>query len=125
VRDCSDRKEDHVKRISAPGLTTALFLAAFASASLRADDAPSFTLEFHDGKVSPLRIEVPAKTRFTLELRNTGDTPSEFESSELRKEKVLAPNTTSTLVIRTLDPGEYEFFDDLHPDAPKAVIVAK
>ncbi len=114
-----------MKRISAPGLTTALFLAAFASAPLRADDAPSFTLEFHDGKVSPLRIEVPAKTRFTLELRNTGDTPSEFESSELRKEKVLAPNTTSTLVIRTLDPGEYEFFDDLHPDAPKAVIVAK
>ena len=122
---CSDQKEDDVKRISALGLTTALFLAAFASAPLRADDAPSFTLEFHDGKVSPLRVEVPANTRFTLELRNTGDTPAEFESAELRKEKVLSPNSTSILVFRTLDPGEYEFFDDFHPDAPKAVIVAK
>jgi hypothetical protein len=118
-------REDDVKRFSALRLTAALFLAAFASAPLRADDAPSFTLEFHDGKVSPLRVEVPANTRFTLELRNTGDTPAEFESAELRKEKVLSPNSTSILVFRTLDPGEYQFFDDFHPDAPKAVIVAK
>ena len=114
-----------MKPISALRLTAALLLAALASAPLRADDAPSFTLEFHDGKVSPLRVEVPANTRFTLELRNTGDTPAEFESTELRKEKVLSPNSTSILVFRTLDPGEYEFFDDFHPDAPKAVIVAK
>jgi hypothetical protein len=43
----------------------------------------------------------------------------------LRKEKVLAPKTTSILVFRTLDPGEYPFFDDFHPDAPKAVLIAK
>ena len=114
-----------MKPISALRLPAALFLAVFASAPLRADDAPSFTLEFHDGKVLPLRAAVPANTRFTLELRNTGDTPAEFESTELRKEKVLSPNSTSILVFRTLDPGEYEFFDDFHPDAPKAVIVAK
>ncbi len=94
-------------------------------APLRAEDEPVFTLEFHDGKVSPLRVEVPANTRFKLELRNTGVSPAEFESNELRKEKVLAPDSTSILVFRTLDPGEYEFFDDFHPDAPKAVIVAK
>ncbi|VFU08957.1 Cupredoxin-like domain-containing protein [Methylocella tundrae] len=94
-------------------------------APLSADEEPTFTLEFHDGKVAPLRVEVPANTRFKLELRNTGDTPAEFESAELRKEKVLAPNSTSILVFRTLDPGEYQFFDDFHPDAPKAVIIAK
>jgi Cupredoxin-like domain len=43
----------------------------------------------------------------------------------LRKEKVLAPKTTSILVFRTLDPGEYPFFDDFHPDAPQAVLIAK
>lgn len=114
-----------MKPISALCLTAALSVAVFASAPVRADDAPSFTLEFHDGKVLPLRVAVRANTRFTLELRNTGDTPAEFESTELRKEKVLSPNSTSILVFRTLDPGEYEFFDDFHPDAPKAVIVAK
>ncbi len=114
-----------MKRFSTLGLMAALGLAAFASAPLRAEDAPTFTLEFHDGKIAPLRVEVPANTRFVLELRNSGETPAEFESSDLRKEKVLSPNSTSTLVFRPMDPGQYEFFDDFHSDAPKGVIVAK
>jgi Cupredoxin-like domain len=102
-------------------------MLAFCLAGLaaRADDDPVFTIEFHDGKVAPIRIEVPANRRFKIELRNSGATPAEFESNELHKEKVLAPGTTSALVFRTLDPGEYPFFDDFHPDAPKAVLVAK
>jgi hypothetical protein len=97
----------------------------FVGLAARADDDPVFTIEFHDGKVAPVRIEVPANRRFKIELRNSGATPAEFESNELHKEKVLAPGTTSVLVFRTLDPGEYPFFDDFHPDAPKAVLVAK
>jgi hypothetical protein len=95
------------------------------SVALHAEDEHVFTIEFQDGKVTPLRVEVPANRRFKLELRNSGATPAEFESNELHKEKVLAPNSTAILVFRTLDPGEYPFFDDFHPDAPKAVLVAK
>ncbi len=91
----------------------------------RGEDEPVFAIEFHDGKVEPQRLEVPANRRFKLELRNTGTTPAEFESNELRKEKVVAPDSTAILIFRTLDPGEYAFFDDFHPDAPKAVLVAK
>lgn len=97
---------------------------ALATAPARGAD-PTFQIEFNDGKVTPSLLEVPAKTRFTLELRNVGTTPAEFESRQLRKEKVLAPGATSTMVIRTLDPGEYDFFDDFHPDAPAAKLVAK
>jgi hypothetical protein len=106
-------------------LVSLILSAFFAMAPLAGGEEPTFTLEFHDGEVSPLRVEVAAHARFKLELRNTGETPAEFESSELRKEKVIAPNSTSVLVFHTLDPGEYPFFDDFHPDAPKAVIVAK
>jgi hypothetical protein len=87
-------------------------------------DEPTFALEFKDGTVTPTRIEVPAKTRFRLELKNSGKTAAEFESNEMKKEKVLAPGTTSSLIIRTLDPGEYKFFDDFHQQA-KGVLVAK
>jgi hypothetical protein len=100
-------------------------LLAAAPAASRAEDEPTFRIEFRDGAISPLRIEVPAKTRFRLELVNAGETPAEFESIELRKEKVLAPKSESVMVIRTLDPGEYAFFDDFHPGAPPAVLVAK
>jgi hypothetical protein len=89
-----------------------------------AADEPTFPIEFRDGTVTPARVEVPAKTRFKLELKNSGKTPAEFESNELKKEKVLAPGTTSSLIIRSLDPGEYRFFDDFHQQA-RGVIVAK
>jgi hypothetical protein len=105
-------------------LLAAGFLATGVVSAGAAGD-PSFRIEFKDGVVTPLRLEVPANTRFVLELVNSGTTPAEFESKELRREKVLAPGVTSTLVIRTLDPGEYDFFDDFHPDAPPAVLVAK
>jgi hypothetical protein len=88
-------------------------------------EEPTFRIEFRDGVISPARLQVPANTRFRLELKNLGKTPAEFESAELKKEKVLAGESESVLVIRTLDPGEYAFFDDFHPDAPPAVLVAK
>ncbi len=91
----------------------------------RAADEPTFAIEFNDGVMTPSRIEVPANTRFKINLTNKGKTPAEFESNELRLEKVLAAGSSSTLVIRTLDPGEYKFFDDFHPEAPQAVLVAK
>jgi Cupredoxin-like domain len=91
----------------------------------RAQDMPVFSIEFKDGVITPLRTEVPARRAFKIELHNTGTTPAEFESIELHREKVLAPQSTTFIVFRTLDPGEYKFFDDFHPDAPQAVLVAK
>lgn len=108
--------------------TTICLISVFlisVAAPLQAEEEPVFTIEFHDGKVEPQQLEVPANRRFKLELRNTGATPAEFESNELRKEKVIAPETTSILIFRSLDAGEYPFSDDFHPDAPKAVLVAK
>ena len=107
-------------------LPLALLLSALTGvAPVMAGEEPVFSIEFNDGKVTPQRLEVPANKRFKLELKNIGTTPAEFESNELRKEKVLAPNSSSFLVFRTLDPGEYHFFDDFHPEAPPALLVAK
>ena len=111
---CSERPTARVtRRWAALALGAALLVAAGVS---RAEEEPVFRIEFNDGKVTPQRLEVPAKRRFKLELHNVGKEPAEFESKELRKEKVLAPGASSTLVIRS---------DDFHLDAPPAVLVAK
>ncbi|WP_374545456.1 cupredoxin domain-containing protein [Rhodoblastus sp.] len=111
-----------MKSVTLPGLV--LLAVAFCAPAL-ADDASALRIEFNDGKVSPLRLEVPANKTIEIELVNKGQGPAEFESKQLRKEKVLAPGASTTLVIRGLDPGEYDFFDDFHPEAPPAVLVAK
>lgn len=106
-----------------PGLAVVTLLALTAGAA--AADEPTFRIEFADGAIIPLVLEVPANTRFRIELINRGNTPVEFESVQLRKEKVIGPGNETVMVIRRLDPGSYDFFDDFHLDAPHAVLIAK
>ncbi len=87
-------------------------------------DLLTFHLEMADGKLTPARIEVPAGQRIKITIKNSGKGAAEFESVQLRKEKVLAPGADSFVVIAPLEPGEYKFFDDFHQQA-QGVIVAK
>jgi len=105
----------------------ALLAAALlgAAAHAPASDLPTFKLEMQDGKLIPPRIEVPTGQRIKIEIHNIGKSAAEFESVELRKEKVLAPGAQSFVVIAPLRPGEYKFFDDFHLNMPQGVIVAK
>jgi len=102
-----------------------LVLLVVASIGLaRAEDMPVFKIEMKDGTITPSRLTVPSGRPFKLEINNAGDTPAEFESLTLHKEKVLPGKTTSPMVIFRLEPGEYDFFDDFHPGS-KAVLVAQ
>lgn len=100
-------------------------IAGVAAAAPKSSvDLPTFELEMADGKLMPARIEVPAGQRIKITIKNTGKGAVEFESVQLRKEKVLAPGANSFVVIAPLQPGEYKFFDDFHQQA-QGVIVAK
>jgi len=101
------------------------FCLALAASSAIAAEEPVFEIEMRDGVIIPSRLEVPAKTRFKIVIKNTGTVPAEFESRELRKETVVPAGSTATMIIRTLDPGEYHFFDDFQAAAPPAVLIAK
>jgi len=90
-----------------------------------AEDLPVHKLVAKDGVFEPATIEVAAGKRFKLELSNEGKGPMEFESKDLKQEKVLAKGAKSSIVINALKPGTYVFFDEYKPDAPKGKIVAK
>lgn len=102
-------------------------LLALTSAPAWAEDLPTFTLEMKDGVVTPAELRVPAEATFKIILRNTGTGPAEFESTRLRKEKVLAPGAESFVTVRGLTAGSYEFFEEFNIDKPTAhgVIVAE
>jgi hypothetical protein len=118
-------REFAVRKFAALALGASLAVSFAGVATVaHAEDLPTFKLEMTDGKLNPARIEVPAGKRIKIEVRNTGKGAAEFESVQLRKEKVLAPGADSFVVIAPLDPGEYKFFDDFHQQA-QGVIVAK
>ncbi|MDR1647072.1 MAG: cupredoxin domain-containing protein [Zoogloeaceae bacterium] len=90
-----------------------------------ADDMPTIKLIMNSGQLIPQTLEVPANTRFRLEITNSGKDAAEFESLELRKESVLAPGVTRKLIFAPLKPGRYAFFDDFHPETGKGAIVSR
>lgn len=92
-----------------------LLLLASLSLGAHAGDMPTFQLTIKAGRFVPDTLEVPANTKFRLLIKNEGPGAAEFESKELRKEKVLAPGARSFLVFVPLKPGTYRFFEEFHP----------
>ncbi|WP_295008547.1 cupredoxin domain-containing protein [uncultured Dechloromonas sp.] len=106
-------------------LHSAALALLLAAGCAFADDMPTFKVLMKNGHIIPEAVEVPANTRFRLEVKNEGPGAAEFESLELKKELVLAPGVTRTMVFFPLKPGSYKFFDDFHPETGQARIVAK
>ena len=99
-------------------------LTALASPA-GADDLAVIKLSAKDGGFSPSVIDVPAGKPFRLEISNDGTSAIEFESRDLKQEKIIPPGAKATLSIRALKPGEYRFFDEFHEKTGQGKLVAK
>ena len=101
-------------------------LALILAIGARAEAAEStFALVIKDHKFQPTEIEIPAGQKIALVVKNDDPTPEEFESTELRREKVVAGGQQITVYIGPLKPGRYEFFGDFNPATARGHIVAK
>jgi heme/copper-type cytochrome/quinol oxidase subunit 2 len=83
---------------------------------------PAFSVTIRNHRFVPDQIEVPANQKVEVHVINADPTPAEFESFELRREKVVAAGQEITLYIGPLKPGSYEFFDDFNPSARGHVV---
>jgi len=100
-------------------------LAGGLTLALPAAAEDSFTLSIKGKSFEPNELSVPAGQKITLTVKNLNATPSEFESSDLNREKVVTGGSEITVFIGPLRPGSYEFFDDFSADTPHGHIVAK
>jgi Cupredoxin-like domain len=92
--------------------------------SAMTQDAP-YTLVIKDHIFQPTEIEIPAGKKIELIVKNEDSTPEEFESTELRREKVVPGDQHITVYIGPLKPGRYEFFGDFNPKTARGHIVVK
>lgn len=86
--------------------------------------ADVLTLSIKDHRFTPNQLTVPAGERFRLEVENRDSTPAEFESSDLRIEKIIVPGGKITVMAGPLKPGTYKFFDEYHPETANGTITA-
>jgi len=103
-------------------LAAAALLLPFAAA-LAADAPTEVTISNH--VFSPAEIHVKAGQPVTLHVRNEDATPEEFDSDDLKVEKVIAGHGAGTVRLRPLKPGTYRFKGEYHEDTARGTVVAE
>jgi len=94
-----------------------------APGAMAADD--TYTLTIKDHRFEPSQLEVPAGKKLKLLVKNLDATPEEFESHDLRREKIIAGKGQATILIGPLKPGTYKFVGEYHESTAQGQIIAK
>ena len=88
-----------------------------------ADAPPEIPLAVEKSRFIPSEVKVKASTPFVLVITNKTSAPVEFESKELRVEKVIPAGQTVRVRMRALKAGTYAFFDDFHKETAGRIVV--
>jgi hypothetical protein len=103
------------------GLALAMLISV-APALARGDD---LTLTIKDHIFTPAEIKVPANQRVQLTVVNDDPTAEEFDSSDLKVEKVVPGKSKGIVRIGPLKPGRYNFIGEYHESTAKGVVIAE
>jgi len=95
---------------------------AVATGGAFAADPPEIAVLIEKGKFAPDEIKVKANAPFVLVITNKGDKAAEFESKDLRTEKVVPAGKTVKVRIRALKPWTYPFFDDFNKQSTGRIV---
>ena len=93
-----------------------------APAELRAQDV---TITIKNHRFTPSEVKVPANKRIQLTVVNDDPTPEEFESREMKVEKVIPGKSKGVVRICPLAPGRYPFFGEFNEATAKGVVIAE
>jgi hypothetical protein len=95
---------------------------ALVPAELRAQE---FTVTIKNHRFTPSELKVPANKRIQLTVVNDDPTPDEFESREMKVEKVTPGKSKGVVRIGPLAPGRYPFFGEFNEATAKGTVIAE
>ena len=103
----------------------AVFLALASGGAAQAAEDGGYILLIKNHRFIPQTLEIPARQKIKLIVKNEDPTPEEFESHSLNREKIVAGGRQIIVYIGPLSPGNYDFFGDFFPKTAQGTIVAK
>lgn len=86
---------------------------------------PVFEIRIRQHLFVPAELTIPAGKKVKLMVINEDDTPEEFESFELNREKVIMGKSTGIVFIGPLRAGEYPYFGEFNPRTAQGKIIAE
>ncbi len=78
-----------------------------------------------DHKFEPEILELPAGKKIRITVYNKDNTIEEFESFDLKREKIVLANSKARVILAPLKPGEYKFFGEFHEETAQGKIIVK
>ena len=86
---------------------------------------PTLVIKIKNHRFEPDLINVPTDTKFKIIIENLDNTIEEFESDDLKKEKLVGAGKKISLQIQPLKAGEYKFYGDFHQKTAQGKIIVK
>lgn len=100
------------------------FVLSLSSLGL-AEELKTYEIHIKNNRFEPAELKVAKNTPFELLVFNDDKTAEEFESKELRKEKIIPGGKSAKFKIGALKPGIYNFFGEFHEDTAKGKIIVE
>ncbi len=104
--------------------TLFLMITVFSNAFAKGDIV-EVDLYIKDHKFNPKILELPAGKKIVIALHNQDKTIEEFESYDLKREKIVLGNSSIRIVLAPLKVGEYKFFGEFHEETAQGKIIIK
>ena len=102
-----------------------LLFALIGLPASAADTEAGYTIEIKDHKFEPAELQVPVNKKIKLLVKNLDATPEEFESKDLKREKVIKGKSEAVISIGPLKAGTYKFYGEFHEKTAQGRIIAK
>lgn len=97
----------------------------FAAAPVAADEPTEFLIVIENHEFHPAELEVPAGKRIKLVVENRDPSPEEFESHDLRREKIVPGGSKVGIWVGPLPAGRYGFFGEFNEATAQGALIAK
>ena len=106
----------------------ALFLTIVAvlfSANVASAETKEFKIIIKDHLFIPAETKIPAGERVKLVIDNQDNTPEEFESHDLNREKIISGNSKAIVFVGPVTAGSYKYFGEFNEATAQGLIIAE
>lgn len=100
-----------------------LLIISLCNLSFAGSEVVEANLIIKDHKFIPEVLALPAGKKIVLIVENQDSTIEEFESIELKREKVIFGNSKAKIILAPLKPGEYHFFGEFHEETAQGKLI--
>jgi hypothetical protein len=106
-------------------LCLAAMALSLAALPVRAEGEAEYTIVIENHVFAPVELKVPAGATIVLTVDNRDITPEEFESPELKVEKIIPGGMQGKVRFGPLSAGSYLFYGEFNMKTARGVVTAE